>query len=148
MRRLRTQGEARVKHVTTMDMASLNLLSKMLYSTWENSQGASPMFSEKMRKGVVEIRLVKCLLTNCLARSISNTAETRVGALSLGWREVDFMRWFSVAFLTNCVFIVTRVRRIRTHNPCTMSPHAEPLHLGQCCFSLSLIIHGRLRIIA
>ena len=38
------------------------------------------------------------------------------------------MRWFSVAFLANCAFIVTRAGF--ELKPCVMSPHAEPLQHG------------------
>ena len=44
----------------------------------------------------------------CVAFPISSPAETRDRALSF-FREVDFMRSFPVAFLTNGIFVVTCV---------------------------------------
>ena len=43
----------------------------------------------------------------CVAYSISRIVQPETG-LWLFAREVDFMRWFPVAFLTDGVFIVTR----------------------------------------
>ena len=62
---------------------------------------------------------------DCVACSISSVAETRDRALSFS-REMDFIRWFSVAFLTNGVFIVTH-RGIELRS---VSPHAQTLHHG------------------
>ena len=44
---------------------------------------------------------------SCVVCSISSVAETRDGVLREFSREVEFMRWFPVAFLTNGVFIGT-----------------------------------------
>ena len=48
-------------------------------------------------------------LTNCVAYSILNVAETRDMALNFS-REVDFMIWFLVTSLTNGVFIMTSAK--------------------------------------
>ena len=45
---------------------------------------------------------------SCVAYSISSVAEARDKARNFS-REVELMRWFPAAFLTNGVFIVTPV---------------------------------------
>ena len=55
---------------------------------------------------IVHVQNIERLMTNCFTYSISTVAETRNRALRLA-REVEFMRWFPVAFLTNGAFKVT-----------------------------------------
>ena len=65
--------------------------------------------------------------TYFVANSISSVAETRDKALSFS-REMEFMKWFPVAFLINEVF-KSETWRNRTDNPCVVSPHAKLLRV-------------------
>ena len=64
-----------------------------------------------------------------MAHLISSVAETRDGALS-SFLEVDLMKWFPVAFLTNGIFVVicvgcelaTHVLLVSTLTNYAMSP--------------------------
>ena len=58
---------------------------------------------------------------DCVAYLISSLAETRDRVLSYFSGEVNFTRWFPIAFLINGVFIVTRAGFEFT-TPYVMSP--------------------------
>ena len=78
----------------------------------------------------IERELLLILIKNCIAYSISSVPETGDRALSFS-REVEFMGWFPVAFLTNGVFLkvtnggielTTSVLRVRVLNHYATTP--------------------------
>ena len=68
--------------------------------------------------------------TNVISISISSVATTKDRTVSFS-REEDFMRWFPVAFPSNCAFVMTwagfelatTALRVRSLNQYTTAPH-------------------------